>query len=206
MDTIQVRFRKKYHQYLMEALVVAIFAHLLVFYFAPPFEFTPYLPMDKGTTIIVDEPEPVPIIEEPKEVIQPKIEHVPIINEEPGADDVDMPVTSPADIRDLAILPLPTQEKPGFIVWDSMPMLLKAFSPVYPELARQGGFEGKVLLRVTIGADGRVEAASIINSEVPPLMEKAALNAVMKFEFEPAMQRNIPVRSIMAVPVVFRLR
>ena len=92
------------------------------------------------------------------------------------------------------------------MAWDRMPVLTKAFQPSYPTLARNAGIEGKVLLRVTIGADGRVEAASVIRSDVTPAMEKAAIAAVMKFEFEPAMQRNIPVRSLMAVPVWFRLR
>jgi protein TonB len=101
---------------------------------------------------------------------------------------------------------MPRQEVEEFVAWDRMPVLVKAFSPSYPSLARAAGIEGKVLLRVTIGADGRVEKASVIRSDVTPAMEKAAIAAVLQFEFEPAMQRNIPVRSLMAVPVWFRLR
>ena len=78
-------------------------------------------------------------------------------------------------------------------------------APTYPALARQAGIEGTVLLRVIVGTDGKVESASVIQSDVTPAMEKAAIAAARKFIFKPARQRTVPVRASMAVPIRFKL-
>ncbi|MBN2071674.1 MAG: TonB family protein [Candidatus Krumholzibacteriota bacterium] len=205
MDTVHTRLRRKYNTYLLDALFAALVLHFLIFYLIPPFEFTPYRPFEDWTTVIVDLPDPVPEIEDPDIIKEPAIKPVPLISDETGDDPVDIPITSPDKISSMVFTAMPVQEKQEFIAWDRMPVLLKYFSPVYPRLAREGGIEGTVLLRVAIAADGRVEAASIIHSNVTPSMEKAALTAVMKFEFEPAMQAHVAVRSLMAVPITFRL-
>ena len=206
MKTAQARFREGYGKYIAEAFLATLAVHFLVFYFMPPFEFTPYRPASALTTLLVEEPPPPVVIDEPDEVRPPVIDHVPNIEEGAGDDEIIIPKTSPRDLSEFRLAPMPDQEAEPFVAWDRMPVLVKAVQPSYPTLARDAGIEGKVLLRVTIGADGRVEAASVIRSDVTPAMEKAAIAAVLKFEFEPAMQRNIPVRSLMAVPVWFRLR
>jgi TonB family protein len=114
--------------------------------------------------------------------------------------------TSLADSNGFQISPLPHQEVVEFVAWGRIPELVKVFSLEYPSLARDAGIEGRLLLRITIGTNGQVEDASVLQSSVTPAMEKAAISAVMKFEFTPAMQRDMPVRSMMAVPVWFRLR
>jgi protein TonB len=204
--TAQAHFKQGYSKYVAEAFFAALVVHFLVFYLFPPFEFTPYQPAPK---LIPWDPDPMPpptVIEEPDVIKQPKIERIPTLEEGEGDDKFEMPKTSPRDPAEFRVAPMPRQETEPFVAWDRMPVLVKAFQPAYPGLARAAGIEGRVLLRVTIGADGRVEAASVIRSDVTPAMEKAAINAVMQFEFEPAMQRNVPVRSLMAVPVWFRLR
>jgi protein TonB len=206
VDTAQVRFKEGYKKYVGEAFLAALVVHFLAFYLVPPFEFTPYVPDIGGITICPDVPPTPKVFTEPDEIKQPLIEHIPIISEEGGEDEFEMPKTSPRDPAEIRFTPMPPQEIEEFVAWDRMPVLKRAISPVYPSLARKAGIEGKVLLRVTIGEDGRVEAASVIHSDVTPAMERAAIAAVMKFEFEPAMQQTIPVRSLMAVPVTFRLR
>ena len=206
MNTAQARFKEGYSKYIAEAFLATLIVHFLVFYLMPPFEFTPYRPAFVLTTLIVDDPPPPVIITEPDEVKPPIIDQIPNIEEGAGEDEIDMPKTSPKDINDFKFTPMPKQEINEFVAWDRMPVLIKVFSPAYPSLARDAGIEGKVLLRVTIGSDGRVEKASVIHSGVTPAMEKAAIAAVMRFVFEPAMQQSIPVRSLMAVPVWFRLR
>jgi TonB family protein len=99
--------------------------------------------------------------------------------------------------------------RPGdreFVAWSRTPELVRALPPEYPKLAREAGAEGRILLSVTVGCYGNVEAVAVLHSDVTPSMEKAAIAAAARFEFEPAMQRDMPVRSQMAVPVWFRLR
>ena len=205
MNTAQTRFKEGYSKYIAEAFFATLIVHFLVFYLIPPFEFAPYKPVIDQVTVLIDEI-PIDIITEPDEIRQPVINQIPIIDDGPGEEEIEMPKTSLKDINDFKFAPMPPQEVEPFVAWDRMPVLVKAFTPAYPSLARDAGIEGKVLLRVTIGSDGRVEKASVIRSDVTPAMEKAAIAAVLQFEFEPAMQRNIPVRSLMAVPVWFRLR
>ena len=205
MNTAQARFKEGYSKYIAEAFAATLVVHFLVFYLVPPFEFTPYVPEISWTTILVPEPPPEPVIEEIDKVKQPEIDHIPIIDEGAGDEDIDMPITSPDKLRDIHVFALPTEKPAPFVAWDAEPVLLRAVTPVYPSLARDAGIEGKVLLRVTIGTDGRVKTVSIIRSDVTPAMEKAAMAAVMRFEFKPAMQQTIPVRAQVAVPVWFRL-
>jgi protein TonB len=206
MKTAQARFKEGYGKYVFEAFFTALVVHFLVFYIIPPFEFTPYqpvedyIPWDPGIPPLPD------IIDEPDPIAPPVIEPNPFADDGEGDGDIDIPKTSPRDPGEIRFTAMPRQEVEPFVAWDRMPVLVKAFSPSYPTLARDAGIEGRVVLRVTIGADGRVEAASVIRSEVTPAMEKAAIAAVMKFEFTPAMQQSVPVRSLMAVPVWFRLR
>ena len=84
-------------------------------------------------------------------------------------------------------------------------MLIKYVSPRYPDLARQAGIEGTVLLRVLVGKDGKVVSANVLQSDVTPMMEKAAVAAAKQFRFKPAKQRTVPVKATMMVPIRFKL-
>lgn len=207
MDTAQARFRDGYSRYLMHAFLAALAVHFMVFYLFPPFDFSAYEPPAAFITTVIDEPDPPPVPEEPKEIAGPVVKPVPLIDEKEGTEDIEIPVTSPRGIEDLR---MPASSTPaddrGFIPWSEAPVLTRFGAPVYPEFARRAGLEGTVLLEVTVGTSGRVESASVIDSDVNPPMEKAAVAAAMRFEFRPATQRGIPVRATVRVPVRFRLR
>jgi periplasmic protein TonB len=206
MITAQARFKQQYARYLAAALGAALALHLLAALYWPPIEFEPYRPPFDLTTILIDDPLPPVVFEEPDEVRQPAVDQMPFIEEGIGEDDPEIPVNIPARLEDFPAYIMPDQETHEFVAWDRAPVLQRAVTPTYPNLARRAGIEGTVLLRVTIGADGRVEAASVIHSDVTPAMEQAAIAAAMRFEWSPAMQQSIAVRSLMAVPVTFRLR
>ena len=93
-----------------------------------------------------------------------------------------------------------------FSAFDEAPALIKACDPVYPELAKQAGLEGMVLLRLLIGRDGKVLNAEVIKSDVTPAMEKAAIAAACSSRFKPAMYRNHPVKAHMVFPVNFTIQ
>ncbi|MBN1273237.1 MAG: M56 family metallopeptidase [Candidatus Aminicenantes bacterium] len=62
------------------------------------------------------------------------------------------------------------------------PKLIKEVEPVYPEDAKKAGIEGVVKLEVTTNQYGEVIAAKILESI--PELEKAAIDAVKKWEYE----------------------
>ncbi|NUM80619.1 energy transducer TonB [bacterium] len=104
-----------------------------------------------------------------------------------------------------------TEEPEIFIVYDEPPHLIGGHAFIqknlkYPDLARQAGIEGKVMVSIVIGIDGKVENASILLEDGNVGFGKAALEVVRKCQFTPAMQRDRPVRVKMSMPIVFRLR
>jgi TonB family protein len=79
-------------------------------------------------------------------------------------------------------------------------------SIVYPQLAKQAGVQGKVLVRALISEEGKVVKAKIDFSE-NIMLDDAALQAVKTAGiFTPAIQDNKPVSCWVTIPISFRLR
>jgi len=77
-------------------------------------------------------------------------------------------------------------------------------NPVYPETARVSRSEGAVILQIVIGRDGSVEKVTVIKAD--PLFEAAALDAVRRWKYRPAMYNGRPVRVYQTVRIVFTLK
>lgn len=77
--------------------------------------------------------------------------------------------------------------------------------PTYPERARERGIEGRVVLAVRVGADGRALAVKIDRSSGAAELDRAAADAVRRWRFEPARQGGLAVEGTVSVPIRFRL-
>jgi protein TonB len=99
------------------------------------------------------------------------------------------------------------QEEEIFVAYDTPPQPIRLVKPEYPEIAKQAGIEGQVLLMVTIGSDGRVKEAKVIKSLQPGPggLDEAAKDAAMKSVFSPAKQRDKPVAVKITLPFNFTL-
>lgn len=86
---------------------------------------------------------------------------------------------------------------------EQVPVMVSSVAPVYPDVARKAGLEGTVFLEFTVGQDGRVRDAVVVRG--PQIFHEAALEAVYKFVFKPAIQNDKPVRVRMTQPIRFRL-
>lgn len=78
--------------------------------------------------------------------------------------------------------------------------------PVYPQLARKRGQEGRVLLRVHTNEGGNLTAIDVASGSGFPLLDEAALKAVRTWRFTPALRNGRPVPGTVLVPVEFRLQ
>lgn len=85
------------------------------------------------------------------------------------------------------------------------PAVIKRVSAEYPESAKAAGLQGNVVLKILIGADGKVQEVEVLKSASPEL-DEAAINAVKQFVFTPAEKNGKPVRVWFAVPFTFRLK
>lgn len=78
--------------------------------------------------------------------------------------------------------------------------------PVYPTLARLRRYEGVVLLRVMVLADGTVGALQLEKTSGYASLDEAALKAVRGWVFAPGRRSGAPLAMEVQVPVRFHLR
>jgi TonB family protein len=83
------------------------------------------------------------------------------------------------------------------------PKLIKKVHPIYPEIARQAKVEGVVILEVTTDIYGRVQSVKVLRSI--PLLDKAAVDAVKQWVYEPMVINSKPRGVIFTVTCTFRL-
>lgn len=77
--------------------------------------------------------------------------------------------------------------------------------PTYPPAAFRAGEEGTVVVRVDVDASGNPTSASVETSSRSRDLDRAAVEAVKKWRFEPAIKDGKPVASAANVPVEFKL-
>ena len=78
--------------------------------------------------------------------------------------------------------------------------------PEYPSIARSRGWQGKVILRVQINEEGKVQTVEIEKSSTHELLDESALETVKHWRFVPAMRGNKAVASSVLVPIIFTLQ
>ncbi|MDR1490869.1 MAG: energy transducer TonB [Desulfovibrio sp.] len=91
----------------------------------------------------------------------------------------------------------------------SSPQPLQEFvnsKPVYPELARQRGQEGLVILGVDVDERGNAVRVAVRHSSGFSLLDDAALKRVGRWRFRPAKVAGRSVAGHVLVPVEFRLK
>ena len=78
-------------------------------------------------------------------------------------------------------------------------------TPDYPIPSKRRREEGIVLINVQVEVDGTPAAVSLNRSCGHPLLDRAALDAVRRWTFEPARAAGVPVASLLVIPVRFSL-
>jgi TonB family protein len=83
------------------------------------------------------------------------------------------------------------------------PKKVKHVSPIYPDAARYAHIEGDVKLQAVIDAEGNVTRVTITRSV--PLLDRAAIEAVRQWKYEPTRLNGVAVPILLSVEVSFRL-
>ena len=86
-----------------------------------------------------------------------------------------------------------------------MPTPIRRIKPVYPEKCKKEKIEGTVVLEIKIDAEGNVTDARVLKS-VHPDIDKAAMEAIKKWKYEPVLKDGKPVPVVFAVTINFYLR
>lgn len=86
---------------------------------------------------------------------------------------------------------------------DIRPAKLKDVPPEYPAIAQSARVQGQVILEVRIEPDGKVSNARVVKSI--PLLDKAALDAVMQWEFRPTLLNGDAIPVLITVTINYGL-
>lgn len=105
--------------------------------------------------------------------------------------------------RDSLII-APAEDLPGegeFVYYEDEPVPVTRVQPNYPEFAREAQIQGKVVLHVLVGKDGRVKNVKVIRGVTG--LNDAAVEAIKRWVFKPALSNNKPVAVWVEVPIDF---
>ena len=140
-------------------------------------------------------PVPVPDAEAPKE--QTIMSQEEIATSTPGVSE---------DVGSQIVVAPSEDELPKFgdyVYVEELPEAVTRVTPVYPDLAREAGVDGTVMVQALVGKDGKVKDVRVVKSI--PMLDENAKVAVRKWVFKPALSNNKPVAVWVGVPVKFSL-
>lgn len=90
-----------------------------------------------------------------------------------------------------------------YVYTEELPEKTEGVAPLYPQLAREAGVEGTVMVQALIDASGRVVDTRIVKSI--PMLDAAAMDCVRKWRFKPARSNGQPIAVWVGCPVRFSL-
>lgn len=139
---------------------------------------------------------PVPDAEAPPEQIIASQEEIAAMT----------PGVATGDGENIVVAPPSAEELPGFgeyVYAEELPEAITKVRPQYPDIAREAGVDGTVMVQALVGKDGRVKDTRVVRSI--PMLDASATAAVKQWVFKPALSNNKPVAVWVAVPVRFTL-
>ncbi|WP_439579519.1 energy transducer TonB, partial [Elioraea sp.] len=77
--------------------------------------------------------------------------------------------------------------------------------PVVPREARLNRWQGTVVLAVTVSTEGVPALVEILHSSGYALLDRAAIEAMWQWRFDPARRGGVPVEERIAIPITFRI-
>ena len=96
-------------------------------------------------------------------------------------------------------------DPPDFVAVEKDPEFVNRVQAAYPDMARKAGIEGKVIVKVLVGKNGKPEKAQIIKNPGTDIFDESVINAVMNSTYTPAIQNGRPVKVWLMVPFSFKL-
>lgn len=201
--------------FITEIAIVAVLALVVLFvYLFPKFERESLL--QKETVIEFIQSEEIPQIELQQMQAPQQRPSIPVMSEdEEISEDFTIDDMDFDDYEAIDAPPPPPGEGDGgivveFIAYDEPPTPIGgqaaiSRNTVYPEIAKEAGIEGQVVVQAFINEKGVVEHCLILKGMPGTGLDEAAINAIKKTKFKPAKQRDRNVGVWISIPVTFKL-
>lgn len=160
----------------------------------------PFVPQDLTIEYFKPEPPKKPPPPEPKPVERPTIPTM----EMPTFDIARGPIGNTIT----TMVPQPSNDPPQPVVPDRAPVAIAATrtTPPYPVIARRVGWEGTVLLRLTVSPQGRVTHAAVVTSSGHIELDSAAQEwVVAHWTYRPAIKDGSAIEAQVLTRVLFSL-
>jgi len=77
--------------------------------------------------------------------------------------------------------------------------------PKFPPGAADFSVEGTLVVEVVLGKDGHAKSPRIVQPLEAPTLSHAALEAVRRWEFEPAKVAGVPVEVIYHATIIYKM-
>ncbi len=194
-----------YGVYLRVGMFSSIVICILLFMFVPYAEPEPYKLKREIITMVEEISAQIDKYEEPPPVERPK---VAVEAESEVAEEAVETIATTEFTEDL-IRTMPTGpeiEIVPFYKVEIKPQPIIIPEPVYPELARRAGIEGKTVVQALVDIDGSIFEVKVLKSSGNQMLDQAALVAAKKAKFTPAKQRDKAVRVWVSIPIQFVLK
>lgn len=168
---------------------------------------------------------PKPAVKPPEKKIKPKVKPKPKPVKQTKAKPVAKPEPKPVETEQQSVSPAPVSQPAPIApaatahanshaqrspVGSDTPAHANANylnnpKPAYPRIARQRHWEGRVVLRVFVTADGRCGDLSVYRSSGHDTLDESAMAAVRNWRFVPGKRGGTAVASWVNVPIEFAL-
>ncbi len=104
-----------------------------------------------------------------------------------------------------------SRKAPVFVAYDEPPRPIGGFEAIQNKLMEiiqrvwlPSDYRGRAIVNVLVDVDGSVQKTRILRSTGTARLDQAAVEAVKSVKWQPARQRNRPVKVWVGIPVIFR--
>lgn len=165
----------------------------------------PPVPLPQAKQVPPPVPQPV---KQPSQPPRP-LTRAPAPKPLPALTPLATPPAQAATPADTAVAHIPAPAAPPAQAAETAPIGNAAYlhnpAPDYPQTAQDQGWEGRVLLRVHVLANGKPDSVDISTSSGRKMLDAAALAAVRRWSFVPAKRGDEAVDGWVNVPIDFKL-
>ncbi|AYQ29186.1 MULTISPECIES: energy transducer TonB [unclassified Polaromonas] len=184
---------------LMRAAEVIVPAEILTQFVDPPAPKVEPVPPTPPTPPVVQKKAVA------KAPVQPAPQPLAITDPTPSPNAPTGVVTPPLPPAPVAVAPVAPPSPPAVQLPSSDADYLQNPKPPYPPISKRLGEQGKVIVRVLIGADGLPQKSEIRQSSGFDRLDQAAVTTVMRWRYVPGKRGGVPEAMWFNVPINFVL-
>jgi len=209
----KVNLKLKYKKVFEVGLIITL---ALMIFLAMAFKRFETQKFEQQSVQIKMEVQDIPKTEQVKRPPPPSRPSIPIVSESEEIDEDETIADTDIDWGELPPPPPPPPEEEDesaqiFVAYDEPPEPIGGFEAIqrnlkYPEIARKAGVEGTVFVQVLVDVKGQVVDTRVVKSLGNNGCDEAAIDAIKKVKWKPAMQRDRPVKVWISIPVRFKLK